>query len=78
MPQFSIRDAIWLTVIVGVLACWLVDRQSAAKQNRLWAQRQAQLDLAMQELNGQLRSTEEERATLQRLLSKSPTAGIAK
>jgi hypothetical protein len=71
MPHFSIRDVLWLTVVVGVLACWLVEHQTAAKQSQLWAQRQAQLNIALQELQGRLTATEEERATLQRLLAKS-------
>jgi len=78
MAQITLRDLFWVIVVVGVLACWLVDRQTAANQAKLMSQRQAQLTMDIQQLHERLRATDMERATLQRLLAKGQNAGIAK
>ena len=36
--RFSIRDVLWLTVVVGMLTAWLVDRSQLAHRLRPWAE----------------------------------------
>src|SRR5438046_3107917 len=50
MLQITLRDLVWVIVVVGVVACWLVDRQAATRQVQLLNQRQAQLNNDMQSL----------------------------
>ena len=78
MLQITLRDLVWVIVVVGVVACWLVDRQAATRQVQLLNQRQAQLNIDMQQLQERLMATDKERATLQRLLAKGQNAGFAK
>jgi len=78
MPHFTIRDALWLTAIVAILACWAIERQSDTKRSHVLAQRQAHNALEVQQLQLRLKATEDECAALQRLLAKSPSPANGK
>jgi IS5 family transposase len=64
MFRFTIRDVLWLTVVVAVLACWLVEHRAALSQAEQAAKRQAENAESQRKLRGQVDAYKQSAAAL--------------
>jgi hypothetical protein len=72
--KFSIRDVLWLTVVVALAVCWTLDRVSL-RRSELRARQEAERALYMSELaraQAEMGRANEEMARAAQLLSAAP------
>jgi len=74
MFRFTIRDVLWLTMVVALLACWSLERVAAVRQGQRSREREANLQIVAEDLRGQLNIAENQNAVMRKLVERQRVA----